>query len=879
MLVDLRGDEPVDRVFLDYLQVYRRHFAQAIYRENKKEFPDAGTLHGAARLTEAVQRLIDRLVFMRVCEDRGVSRWGGLRDTLERVSAEGGDLYGSLLAQFRQLDREYNGYLFKPHPLTETLKVPDVNLADFITNLYPPDGPWDFSAIGDEILGIVYERFLGSVVTVRNRQVDIEEKPEVRHAGGVYYTPRFVVETIIRRVIGPKIAGKSPLEILDVKVLDPACGSGSFLVAAFQYLMDHCLAAIQADPSLATVPASPRARKKRKDIAFQDDMGNWRLAPDFRAAILTNCLHGVDIDQQAVEVTVMSLYLKMLEGKLPPNWQRDWLERELLPSLDNNIQCGNSLIDSESFDAWLVKKHGDLFPLDEDARFRINRFDWTSRTRGFGRLLDTLAVDERGRQGFDCIIGNPPYIRVQELNKWAPQECEFYKWKYKAAAKGNYDIYVVFTERSLELLAPDGLLGFIMPHKFWQATYGEGLRKLVADGKHLRSVVDFGDEQVFIGATTYTAIHALTKSANPNGVDYARISRLVDGLTQCATLDAGGTPVEAQRFLASHPVNGSAWCLQDHSEASFMKQVGAEHPRLGEVASIFVGLQTSADRIYCLESGAWPTNPVSTIKVRDNRGKQWTLERDVLRPFLYDVSFGQYDTLSSQHALLFPYKVSTLIPATEMKERYPAAWAYLRFNESALRARESGKADTPAWYGYVYRKNLTLFEDPKLIVPVISQRARYANDKSGLYFTGGGNGPYYGVRWKPGEGLPPLEYLQGLLNSRLLDGFLKQVSSPFRGGYWSYGKRFIEQIPIKLPDTADEKRKAQKITESVRAIVAAKTTLRAGSPPLAGAKGGLRAPVLSDREIKTLESEVESHERRIDELVFQLYGVDGLPGG
>lgn len=202
MLFELRGEEPVDRVFLDYLEKYRQHFAHAIYHDNKKDFPEADTLHGAARLTEAVQRLIDRLVFMRVCEDRGIGAWGALRATLERISAEGGDFYGSLCGDFRNLDLNYDGYLFKFH-FSEALTVSGDTLADFVRTLYPPDGPWDFSAIGDDILGIVYERFLGNVVTVKRGNATVEEKPEVRHAGGVYYTPRFVVDTIIRRVVGP----------------------------------------------------------------------------------------------------------------------------------------------------------------------------------------------------------------------------------------------------------------------------------------------------------------------------------------------------------------------------------------------------------------------------------------------------------------------------------------------------------------------------------------------------------------------------------------------------------------------------------------------------------------------------------------------------
>jgi hypothetical protein len=181
MLYDFKGNEPVDQVFLNYLDTHRRHFAAHIYRHNKPAFPEADTLHGAAKLTEAVQRIMDRLVFMRVCEDRGIIRFGSLRETLERIGTEGGEFYESLARDFRSLDAKYNGYLYKPH-FSEELKVDGSVLADFTRTLYPPDGPWDFAAIGDDILGIVYERFLGNVVTVKKSQATIEEKPEVRRS-------------------------------------------------------------------------------------------------------------------------------------------------------------------------------------------------------------------------------------------------------------------------------------------------------------------------------------------------------------------------------------------------------------------------------------------------------------------------------------------------------------------------------------------------------------------------------------------------------------------------------------------------------------------------------------------------------------------------
>ncbi len=475
-------------MFLKHLEDYRLRFAREIYQENRTRFHEAESRHGAAELAEATQRLIDRLVFMRVCEDRGIIGYGTLRGAVEDAANHRLDLYSALAGQFREFDARFNGYLFKAH-FSEELAVSAELLADFIRSLYQPEGPYRFDAIGDDLLGIIYERFLGSSITVQHGIVEAEAKPEVRHAGGVYYTPRFVVDTIIRRVVAPKVEGKSPSEVCDVKILDPACGSGSFLIAAYQYLVDYCCRYVADQPESAEVPASPRAQSRTRKIATKNGEGRWLLTPDFKAELLTSCIHGVDIDAQAVEVTIMSLYLKTLEN-MPEGWQRALLEHRLLPPLDNNIQCGNSLLSQTDFDSYWDQKHGKLFSRDPDITFRMNAFDWSSETHGFGRMFAS-------RRGFDCIIGNPPYIRVQELNHWAPEECEFYKSRYKSAAKGNYDIYVVFIERALELLADDGLLGFICPHKFWQATYGAGIRKIIADGRHLRSVIDFADQQVF----------------------------------------------------------------------------------------------------------------------------------------------------------------------------------------------------------------------------------------------------------------------------------------------------------------------------------------------------------------------------------------------
>ncbi len=557
MLLDLRGTEPVDQVFLKHLEDYRLRFARAIYQDNRARFRQAETHHGAAELAEATQRLIDRLVFMRVCEDRGIIGYGTLREAVESAAANRLDLYGALAGQFREFDARFNGYLFKAH-FSEGLAVSAELLADFIRSLYQPEGPYRFDAIADDLLGIIYERFLGSSITVEGGNVDAKPKPAVRHAGGVYYTPRFVVDTIIRRVVAPKVEGKTPSEVRNVKILDPACGSGSFLIAAYQYLVDYCCGYIADHPESAAIPVSPGTRGRKRKIAARNRQGQWLLTPDFKAELLTSCIHGVDIDAQAVEVTVMSLYLKTLEN-MPEGWQRGIVEHRLLPPLENNIHCGNSLLSRADFDKYWDENNGTLFSCDEDVAFRMNAFDWSSETHGFGRVL-------AARRGFDCVVGNPPYIRVQELNRWAPEECGFYKWRYRSAARGNYDIYVIFIERALELLAADGLLGFICPHKFWQATYGAGIRRIIAGGRHLRAVVDFTDQQVFHGATTYTAIHVLSKKPNRNGVKFNRVVRLADGDGQCRALEGRRVVEGATRFVAEYPTSAEAFVFADAAQ-------------------------------------------------------------------------------------------------------------------------------------------------------------------------------------------------------------------------------------------------------------------------------------------------------------------------
>src|SRR6266581_1111462 len=499
-----RGTAEVDTAFLQEIESWRELLARHLAQRNRSLTQ--------RELNFAVQMTIDRIIFLRICEDRGIEEYERLKALLK-----GTTVYARLCHLFREADDRYNSGLFHfekekdwpepPDTLTLNLTLDDKPLKEIVKRLYYPDSPYEFSVLPADVLGKVYEQFLGKVIHLTpSHQVMIEEKPEVRKAGGVYYTPNFIVDYIVQHTLSKVLEGKKPGvrgSASKIKIVDPACGSGSFLIVAYQYLLDW-----HRDRYVAE-----GVEKHRKEL-YQGAGGLWLLTTQEKKRILLNNIYGVDIDPQAVEVTKLSLLLKVLEGESNQSLisQLRLFHERALPDLDSNIKCGNSLIDSNFYSTPTLP----LF--DDETQYRINAFDWTSA------FPQAFSGDD---PGFDAVIGNPPYIRIQALKEWAPIEVEYYKKAYKAAGKGNYDIYVVFVERGLSLLNKHGRLGFILPHKFFNAQYGEPLRALIAKSRSLSEIVHFGDQQVFEDGTTYTCLLILDKSGT-NEVAFAKVTDLAD---------------------------------------------------------------------------------------------------------------------------------------------------------------------------------------------------------------------------------------------------------------------------------------------------------------------------------------------------------------
>ena len=818
-----KGNQTVDTAFLNEIENWRNILAANLIFHN----PELSSRN----LNYAVQITINRIIFLRICEDRGTETYGKLED-LRKES----NVYKRLCQIFLEADNRYNSGLFHFKSernrtdfdnFTLDLGIGDLPLKSIIKNLYYPS-PYEFSVIPIEIIGQVYEQFLGKVITLSSTGVTVEDKPEVRKAGGVYYTPTYIVNYIVQNTVGKLLDGKTAKQAAKLKILDPACGSGSFLIGAYQYLLEWYRDYYLNNPT--------------RNAPIYESMIGWQLTTTEKKKILLDNIFGVDIDNQAVEVTKLSLLLKVLEGESQEsvsNQLRLFQERAL-PDLDNNIKCGNSLINSDFYNQVQMSF------LNEDEVYRVNVFDWEQQFS---------AVMKSG--GFDIIIGNPPYIRIQTLKEWASREVDFYKQAYLASGKGNYDIYVIFLEKGLNLLNKKGRLGFILPHKFFNSQYGEPIRKIISSGKNLSEIIHFGDQQVFKGATTYTCLIFLDKYSN-EFCKFTRATNINEWRLQQVSKDIHNT----QTLIPTSTINTDKWNFLSINTNKIFKKLDATSIRLGDLASIFVGLQTSADKIYILKEIAVPKN--NLVKVRDRNNNEWELEQQVLKPFLSKYTVSSFNIPKSNHWLLFPYKLDTgkavLITQDELASLYPRTWEYLKSHSQTLKERDSRKVDNETWYGYIYRKNLTLFESPKLIVQVISSFGRYAYDASGLYFTGGGNGPYYGIRWKSRNNQHSLHYLQGILSSRLLDFYLYQVSSPFRGGYWSYGKRFIEQLPIRIInfDLKQDKDKHDCMVSLVEQMLLLDQKL-----------GSAKSPI----EKNVTQKQMEIVDRQINQLVYELYEV------
>ncbi len=488
----------LDREFLEEITQWREMLARNIAIRNTDLTVD--------ELNVSVQRILDRLIFIRNLEDRQIEAEGRLLSIAETKT----DIFAKLVPVFRKLDREYNGLLFKKH-FSEKLIVDDKVLIHIIKHLSWPLSPYQFDVIEPEILGRIYEKFLGSKIRLTaGHRAKVEEKPEVRKAGGVYYTPQYIVDYIVKNTVGEKIKKKTPEEIKEIKIVDPACGSGSFLLGAFEYLMNYHLEWYGKN----------RQKRKYKDDWYLTADGEIRLSVRKKAEIMKNNLFGVDIDREATEVSIMSLYLKLLDEGFDKGQAMLFLKGHILPDMTNNIKCGNSLIGSDYFDGQNIS----LF--DSDEAKKVNAFDWEVEfPEVFGRVKPSegLEPSEGSRSGFDCVIGNPPWGADLDEN-----DHKYFREKYFVAQTRNIDSYSLFIERMSQKLMVSGSLGFITPDTFLRKDVLMPTRKYILENTTIDQLIETGP--VFPQVRDTWCLVLVVKNKKPiknHRINHKKLSRFI----------------------------------------------------------------------------------------------------------------------------------------------------------------------------------------------------------------------------------------------------------------------------------------------------------------------------------------------------------------
>jgi len=763
--------EPFDQYFLDQIKHWRNMLGEDVLLRN----PDVDN----DTLNIFVQKILNRSIFLRICEDRCLENYESLR---------GVSTYQEMKELFAAADRKYDSGLFELLD-EDRLVISDATIIEIFQSLYYPNNSYEFGVIDPYIIGQIYELFLDETLSIQeNGHVIAEEKPEVVDSQGAVNTPKNITDIIVEETLSGLYADKTPDDVRDYRIADICCGSGNFLLSAFEYIVNFYIEHYRQN--------NVEDALRRGYIYQLPGSENYFLAYDIKRFILQNNLFGVDIDPLAVEVTKFSLLLKALENSSLEEleaYQRQTHNR-ILPNLDENIKNGNSLVGIS---------YAQLDPsvyTNIALMTKLKMFDWNV---GFGN------------EKFDAVIGNPPYIRVQNMVHYSPEEYAFYKSnlsRYSTAVAETLDKYYLFIEKGLSLLKENGRLGYIVPHKFMNIKAGAELRELLTANRSVRKILHFGTYQVFRNRSTYTCILVLSKQNNEEFEigfiqDWNRF--LFEHNADCTTYPA--------EYISRQP-----WSFLPQNISAHMERIAPTCVPLSSLADIFVGVQTSADPIYIIHADR---EDEDFIYSHNNQNQEFRIEKGILRKSIYDTQLSSYEKIIANSYIIFPYKNVNGKPALysleEMTENYPCALAYLESHREKLDRRNMPGRNEGNWFAFGRSQSIKRFiAGEHLVWPVLSTNSNYVYDDEQVVFTGGGNGPFYGLEMQS-SAQESIFYVQAILNHWLMELLVKSKASTFRGDYYSHGKQFIATLPIyKINfENPEEVAKHQRIIELVQAIM------------------------------------------------------------
>lgn len=830
-----------------------------------------------------------------------------------------------------------NGGLFEPHEDDYYNPDPVMHITRYLNNLIIPDiwflelftifETYNFTidenttidielSIDPEMLGRIFENLLA--------EINPETGETARKSTGSYYTPRPIVAYMVDEslkqylksktglnddILNPLLSYSEDIEMRaddrlsiiqaldEIKVLDPACGSGAFPMGILQKML---LILQKVDPKaeevrrrlLESIP-DPILKNIIK-IKLENNHALWDYSR--KLSIIQKSIYGIDIQSIAVEISKLRFFLSLVVDEQVDDKDNN-RGIEALPNLEFKFVAANTLITLPKTGTYTFEESSsDLKRLKElraeyfssygeqkkaiESSFKKLQNEIAKTAIGWGRtdslsfLLSTWdpfshnAADFFDPEwifgiitGFDIVIGNPPYLRVQGIQKTQSQFMPYYQKRYQSA-KGSFDLYALFIERGFELLNLTGHLAYIVPHKFFQARFGEALRTFLADRKALKQIMRFGSLQLFDEATTYTCLLFLSATSQET-FELFEVQSLIDGENVLA----------AARRKILHPAYDFAtipapdknkqsqdWVFSLGNDNRILTRIRYHHTKLDDlVCKIFQGLATSADKIYVLEIIQEREN--SVICYSKSLDQEIEIERGIVKPFLMGKDVHRYERLQSKHVVIFPYNIGDrkpkLMPIEYIRKNFPKGWNYLLSNKKALAERERGRMNNDQFYAYIYPKNLNEFESKKIMTPEIALGCQMTVDDVGLFYH---TTKVYSFKFKP-EVKHSINYLLGLLNSKILWYFIVNTGYVLRGGYYTFKTDYLKPFPIAEPSPKQE----QTIQRLVEYILYLKTLDEIGNN-------------VNNAEIKVMTAYFE---QMIDAIVYEMYlpelfSIDGM---
>jgi len=729
----------VDDLFLAQINEWRILLGKEIYSHKP-------TL-SIEELNDIVQSYINSIIFLRVCEDRNLETYKTLLNFAEHND------FTSLIKKFKESDKKYNAGLFN-QPLTDQV-VSDSSSAFWviIKDLYFPESTYSFSVFASDILGNIYEIFLGEQLAIEKGKISLKKKPE-NIDRDIVTTPTFIIQDILKQTVVEHCKHKTDVEIFNSSFADIACGSGAFLLETYQLLQD-----ILIDYYLAN----------DKTKLIQTSVETFKLPYLTKRVILENCIFGIDKDYNAVQACKFGLLLKFLE-----NEDNATITLPALPSLDKNIQFGNSLIDSS-------------ISTDE----KLNPFDF-------------------GKTRFDVIIGNPPYMATEHMKQLLPVEKIFYEKHYQTAYK-QYDKYFLFIERGYNLLKENGYFGYIIPSKFTKVGAGKKLREFLSSKKVIKKIISFGANQVFAEKTTYTSILILSKNENASFLN-TEIKNLkewrIRDYESIISEEVETAKLSSDLWFLIPPYLKEAYDFILKQSEDLEDIIGKEN--------INNGIQTSANDVLILK----PQKEDDNFIYFEKKDVSYKIEKGLTKPYYETVrkkngiKLNTYRTLIPNAKVIFPYKIikgkAVFIPISELKKEFPFGYDYLLTHKTRLTERDIKPVPKTVdeWYRLGRSQYLELGAiQEKIIIGVMSSGEKYPIDFSKTLHTAGGTAGYCSI-YLSDDSEYSIYYIQAVLNSRYVEWLIHLRGEVFRGGYIARGTKVLKKIPIRTIDFKNKTDKA-----------------------------------------------------------------------